>query len=84
MKTLFFLALLFSCPAFADEAADDQPCREDLKKFCGDVKPGGGAVIQCMREHHAQLSPACQEKIGAAKERRAKRLENRKKQNETR
>ena len=37
------------------------PCAEDAKKFCGDVKPGGGRIAQCMKAHEAQLSPACQE-----------------------
>lgn len=37
------------------------PCAADAKKFCGDVKPGGGRIAQCMKAHEAQLSPACQE-----------------------
>src|SRR5690349_24802181 len=56
-------ALFAACVATsADAQARRQgPCAEDAKKFCGDVKPGGGRIAQCMKAHEAQLSPACQE-----------------------
>jgi hypothetical protein len=44
---------------FADE---DKPCQADAKKFCADIKPGGGRLMKCMKEHEADLSPACKEK----------------------
>lgn len=34
-------------------------CKADKEKFCKDVKPGGGAVVNCMKEHRAKLSEAC-------------------------
>ncbi len=37
------------------------PCAGDVKKFCGDVKPGQGAIAKCMKAHEAELSPACRE-----------------------
>jgi cysteine rich repeat protein len=37
------------------------PCAADVKKFCGDVKPGQGAIAKCMKAHEAELSPACRE-----------------------
>jgi hypothetical protein len=70
MKILFALALVFSPLAFAEES---EPCREDIKKFCGDVKPGAGAVIKCMKEHINELSPACREKIAKGKEKMEER-----------
>ena len=35
-------------------------CRADEAKFCKDVRPGGGRIIRCLKQHEAELSPACQ------------------------
>lgn len=35
------------------------PCAEDLKKFCSNVAPGGGAVFECMKKNEAQVSQGC-------------------------
>lgn len=37
------------------------PCREDFRKFCSGVKPGGGRAGACLRQHTAQLSQGCSE-----------------------
>ncbi len=67
MKSLKTLALtcmlllsvgIVSSPATAAESSK-RPCAEDMKKFCGDVKPGKGAMYSCMKQHEAELSPAC-------------------------
>jgi Cysteine rich repeat len=57
--------------AYAQEKAPKGrgPCAEDAKKFCGDVEPGGGRIAKCMKSHEADLSPACQDQIKAAKQR---------------
>ncbi|MBS2030478.1 MAG: cysteine rich repeat-containing protein [Deltaproteobacteria bacterium] len=34
-------------------------CADDVKKLCGDVKPGGGRIIECLKQKQAQASPAC-------------------------
>src|SRR3989442_14817775 len=44
------------------------PCAADVKKFCGDVKPGQGAIARCMKAHEAELSPACRESSKARAE----------------
>lgn len=41
----------------AKEAKD--ACQDDVKKFCADTKPGGGAIIKCLKGHEAELSAAC-------------------------
>jgi hypothetical protein len=38
------------------------PCVEDAKQFCGEVKVGSGRVQECLRQNEAKLSPACKEK----------------------
>ena len=48
-------------------------CRADLDKFCKDVKPGGGRLIKCLKEHAAELSSGCK---AAREEKKEKFLEN--------
>ena len=43
LTSLLLLSIGFvSVPATAAESSK-RPCAEDMKKFCGDVKPGKGA-----------------------------------------
>ena len=37
------------------------PCAADAQKLCPGIKPGGGAIANCLKEHAAELSPACKE-----------------------
>jgi hypothetical protein len=37
-----------------------QACADDVQKFCKDIKPGQGRIVNCLREHQKDLSPACQ------------------------
>jgi len=64
-KAFFTMAFAFFTAGVAADALaqrrPDGPCAGDVKKFCGDVKPGQGAIAGCMKAHEAELSPACQE-----------------------
>ena len=42
-------------------------CSEDFNRLCKDVKPGGGRVIKCLKEHQQELSPNCKAKMSSAK-----------------
>jgi hypothetical protein len=42
-------------------------CKDDVIQFCKDVKPGGGRLSKCLKEHEGELSVACRESIAAAK-----------------
>ena len=42
-------------------AAGTGPCSDDIAKFCPDVKPGGGAIMDCLEKHETELSAACRE-----------------------
>ncbi len=74
MKTLrlvLVVAAVFcfvSSIAFSQEGEGKGACRADEQKFCKDVKPGHGNIAQCMKQHEAELSPACKERIAGAKE----------------
>jgi hypothetical protein len=50
----------FAMPVLAE---GDGACRDDIKKLCGDVQPGGGAIADCMKTHASELSPGCKEKF---------------------
>ncbi len=53
---------------FAQHEHGQGPCAGDVQKFCKDVKPGGGRIAICLKEHQNDLSPACKEKIAEVKE----------------
>ena len=38
-------------------------CRDDLKAFCSDVKPGEGRLIQCIDKNKEQISSRCKQAI---------------------
>ena len=65
LRTLSLAALtlitLASAPAFAegDHARAHEACKADVERFCKDVKPGGGAIIRCLKQHESELSPQC-------------------------
>jgi hypothetical protein len=41
-------------------------CGDDLQRFCVDVRPGGGRLIQCLSSHVRELSEVCGNLINAA------------------
>jgi hypothetical protein len=59
-------------------AKAQEACKADVEKFCKDVKPGGGAVMKCLREHDAELSDSCKAIRAKAKEKMAGMREKRK------
>lgn len=44
-----------------------EACKEDIQKDCKDVKPGGGRILHCLKQHEASLSPSCREKMPQSK-----------------
>ena len=44
-------------------------CREDIKTYCGQVERGDGRIRQCIQEHSAKFSPACQAEMKQHRER---------------
>ncbi len=43
--------------------AFEQACKDDLAKFCKDVKPGQGRKIKCLEDNEANLAPPCQSAV---------------------
>jgi len=44
-----------------------EACEADAKKLCKDTKPGGGRIMQCLKEHEGELSSECKEQMGRRK-----------------
>jgi hypothetical protein len=66
VKKLAFMVALCAAISVTASVADAAPsamaraCAKDIRKVCADVKPGGGALKACVKEHFADLSPDCQ------------------------
>jgi hypothetical protein len=44
-----------------------EACAADVKRLCADTQPGGGQVMQCMRQHRDELSDSCKSALMAAR-----------------
>jgi hypothetical protein len=51
------------------EARED--CKDDVMKFCSDIKPGQGRIIHCLKEHEKELSPQCKSQFSQHQHRKA-------------
>lgn len=49
--------LLASSGAFAQQY--DNPCAEDIAKFCSNIQPGKGYIAECLSQNEEKLSPKC-------------------------
>jgi hypothetical protein len=45
-------------------------CDADVTKLCAGVQPGGGRIMQCLRQHKTEVSDACKQAIMQAKQRK--------------
>jgi hypothetical protein len=74
MKTsrlMLVFAMVFCFVASLSYAQDMErkgACNADAEKFCKDVKPGQGRIVNCMQQHETELSPACKDQIAETKE----------------
>ncbi len=63
-----FLGVLLAIPTVAlpAEPAEQKPCADEIEKFCNEIRPGEGRIVQCLRDHDSELSTVCREKVEAA------------------
>lgn len=47
-----------------------EACKEDAGKLCKDTKPGGGRILQCLKQHEGELSAACKDSMQQSKGRK--------------
>jgi hypothetical protein len=71
------LGVAAQVPAWAQSSQAQQPsaaaleaartaCASDLQQFCAGVKPGGGRILACLKEHRDQVSPGCKQAVMSA------------------
>ncbi len=58
--SLFHVILYSSLDAYAQESLI---CADDIAKFCKEIKPGGGRILNCLKVHEAELTVSCRAKI---------------------
>ncbi|WP_428421321.1 cysteine rich repeat-containing protein [Methylibium sp.] len=51
---------LAAAPLAAADGPGQRACGDDLRRHCGDVRPGGGRAVACLQQHQAELSGSCQ------------------------
>lgn len=61
-----------ACAKFRAAATDKikifmQACGADIRTHCDKVQPGGGRVVQCLKEHRSAVSAACQAQLTEAR-----------------
>ena len=59
----------FSGVAMAQNTTPDArgACKDDYRKFCAGIAPGGGRIVACLNKQHDQLSTTCKAVLDARK-----------------
>jgi len=67
------LSVLAANVARADEEMDaaTKACRPEIKRLCGDVKPGEGRRLACLSKRIDEVSADCKAAIKAVREKEA-------------
>jgi hypothetical protein len=50
-------------PNYHAYAQESLICADDIEKYCKEVKPGGGRLLNCLKSHETELSVSCRGKI---------------------
>jgi hypothetical protein len=59
--SLLCIVLYSRSDAYAEESL---LCADDIEKYCKEIKPGGGRLLNCLKAHEKELSASCCAKIG--------------------
>jgi hypothetical protein len=68
-RTMIGILLLFSAAeahAQGPTPAQREACMPDYQKFCSSVLPGGGRILNCLREHSSEITDRCRAAISTA------------------
>jgi hypothetical protein len=58
--SLLFIVLYSGTHAYAQESLI---CADDIEKYCKEIKPGGGRILNCLKSHETEISISCKAKI---------------------
>ena len=66
-RSTFFIIISLVCSVlcfnFYACAEESLICSDDIEKYCKDVRPGGGRLLNCLKTHETELSAPCRDKI---------------------
>lgn len=65
LASLALILGLAAQPALA--VTPREACQTDVKTYCNNLTPGRGAIVKCLRDHEAQLTPTCKESFQNAR-----------------
>ena len=64
LKTLLICATIsFALVSGAMAQTGRGACAADIKKACGNIKPGGGRIATCLKERVTDLSDVCKTRL---------------------
>ena len=66
LRAMLVVGTLSFLPTPSLAGSAEQACAPDIQAYCADVPRGGGKIVQCLKSHQQQLSPACQQGMAAA------------------
>ena len=46
-----------------DGAPARKACKQDAEEFCKGIQPGGGRIVNCLKDHQKELSDACYDQL---------------------
>ncbi len=56
------LGVLVAAPP-SDGQMQEMPCTEEIRAYCADIQPGGGRILQCLKDNESKLSSACMQRM---------------------
>ena len=59
----FALIVGSALTASAQTAEQRAACRDDVKKFCAGITPGGGRILDCLAKQKDKLSDSCKKVV---------------------
>ena len=59
--------VLWGAPA-TGQTQEEIPCHTEIRTYCADVQPGGGRILQCLKQHESALSGVCVHRLRALQE----------------
>ena len=60
---LLLVVICLGAGSRADAEEQKLACAEEITQYCKGVKPGGGRLLVCLKEHERDLSSVCREKV---------------------
>jgi hypothetical protein len=60
LSVLFVMSFMIVASVYA---AEENPCKQDMDKFCKNIEPGDGRILRCLTLSEDKLTPACKKQL---------------------